>query len=445
MSEVRSTTTLEAATAADGISPSGGARGASAARDHSAIEGLARRYRASIPERVVHAKGCGARGTLTITRDLSHLTRARVFSAVGKKTELLIRFSTFAGEAGAADAERDPRGFAIRFHTEDGDWDIVGGNAPVYFIRDPAKLAALVDAQKRDPRTNLRSPTAMWDFWSRSPESLHRITFLFSDRGLPVAPQYMNGHGVHAFSFLNGIGERRFVKFHFETLQGHRHYTDAEAADIVGQSRESSQEELSGSIAAGRLPRWTLAVQVVREENLDPFDPTRVWPHAVAPLVEVGVVELNRNVENHAAEIERAAFSPANLVPGIGLSPDPILRARLDVYADAQRHRLGDDYATFAVNLAIGAAAPDRTMAVDDPVPCDAAPWRTGVGGLDDDLAQPRALYALFDAGERARLHANIAASLVGVPEAIVERLLALFAAVHPDYAAGVRAAMRIG
>jgi len=480
MSETRMTTTAGSPIADNQNSLTSGHPGPVLLQDWQLIEKLAHQNRERIPERVVHAKGWGAFGTLTVTNDLSRYSRAKIFAEVGKKTDLLIRFSTVAGEMGAADAERDVRGFAMKFYTEEGNWDLVGNNTPVFFIRDPLKFPDFIHTQKRHPATNLRSTTAMWDFWSLSPESLHQVTILFSDRGLPVAPMYMNGYGSHTYSFWNAAGERFWVKFHFKTLQGHRHYTNAEAADVVGQSRESYQEELYGGITAGRFPRWLMQVQVVAEEDVgrfdfDPFDLTKVWPHGLVPLQDVGVVELNRNAENYFAEIEQAAFSPSNMVPGIGASPDRMLQARIISYADAHRYRLGTHYEALPVNApkcpvhhyhkdgamrfmppstgnpdayyepnSFGGVTQDPSVA-EPPLKVAGVAARHDHRVGNDDFDQPRALYALFDAGEKARLFSNIAAAMVGVPGFIVERQLALFEKIHPDYAAGVRAALKVG
>ncbi len=477
MSDIRLTTSAGSPVADNQNTLTAGHPGPVLLQDWQLIEKLAHQNRERIPERVVHAKGWGAFGTLTVTNPLGRWSRAKLFSEVGRKTDLLIRFSTVAGELGAADAERDVRGFAIKFYTEEGNWDLVGNNTPVFFIRDPLKFPDFIHTQKRHPRTNLRSPTAMWDFWSLSPESLHQVTILFSDRGLPVSPMHMNGYGSHTYSFWNADGERFWVKFHFKTEQGHRHYTNAEAERVIGASRETYQEQLFGAIAGGRFPRWRMQVQIVGEADLDrfdfdPFDLTKVWPHALVPLTDVGVVELNRNAENYFAEIEQAAFSPSNLVPGIGASPDRMLQARIFSYADAHRYRLGTHYEALPVNAPkcpVHHYHKDGAMRFfrNDPGNPDAwyEPNSFGgpkqdpsvaepplkVGGVaarhdhrvgNDDFAQPRALFALFDAGQRARLFANVAGAMAGVPDFIVERQLALFEKVHPDYAAGVRAAL---
>ena len=450
-----------------------GPRGPVLLQDYQLIEKLAHQNRERIPERVVHAKGWGAFGTLRITNDISRHTRAKLFSEVGKETPLLIRFSTVAGELGAADAERDVRGFAVKFYTEEGNWDLVGNNTPVFFIRDPLKFPDFIRTQKRHPRTHLRSPAAMWDFWSLSPESLHQITVLMSDRGLPVAPMYMNGYGSHTFSFWNGSGERCWVKFHFKTRQGHRHHTNREAAEVIGRSRESWQEALFGAIERGEFPRWTLCVQIMPEGDAEktpynPFDLTKVWPHGDYPLIEVGVVELDCNPDDYFTEIEQAAFSPSNVVPGIGFSPDKVLQARIFAYADAHRYRLGTHYEALPVNLPQcpirhyhrdGAM---RFFANDSGNP-DAWYEPNSVGGPtgnagyrepplklsgdadrhdhrdgNDDYRQPRALFERFDDGERQRLYSNIADAMQGAPAAIIHRQLVHFQRVHPDYAKGV-------
>ncbi|WP_184801799.1 catalase [Nitrospirillum iridis] len=476
----RMTTTAGAPIADNQNSLTAGPRGPVLMQDYQLMEKLAHQNRERIPERVVHAKGWGAFGTLTVTHDITRYTRAKLFGAVGKKTDLLIRFSTVAGELGAADAERDVRGFAVKFYTEEGNWDLVGNNTPVFFIRDPLKFPDFIHTQKRHPRTNLRSPTAMWDFWSLSPESLHQVTILMSDRGLPPSPRFMNGYGSHTYSFWNDQGERFWVKFHFKTRQGHKHLTNDEAARVVGQSRESYQEDLFGSIEAGDFPRWTLQVQVMPEAEAgqtpyNPFDLTKVWPHADYPLIDVGVVELNRNPDNYFAEIEQAAFSPSNVVPGIGHSPDKMLQARIFSYADAHRYRLGTHYEALPVNQpkcpvhhyhkdgamrffrndtgnpdayyepnSLGGPAQDPSVA-EPPLRLSGAVDRYDHRDGNDDYSQPRALFTLMDQDQKARLFANIAAAMQGVPQGIVDRQLGHFAKVHPEYADGVRRALASG
>lgn len=453
-----------------------GERGPLLLQDYPLIEKLAHQNRERIPERTVHAKGWGAYGTFTVTNDIQRYTKASVFSAVGKQTDLIARFSTVAGEQGAADAERDVRGFAVKFYTDEGNWDMVGNNTPVFFIRDPYKFPDFIHTQKRHPRTNLRSPTAMWDFWSQSPEALHQITMLFSDRGLPQTVRHMNGYGSHTFSFINAANERFWVKFHFKTQQGHNYWTDAEASEIIGRTRESTQEDLFSSIENGTYPRWTLYVQVMPEKDAEnthynPFDLTKVWPHRDYPLIQVGVMELNRNPDNYFAEIEQAAFSPSNVVPGIGFSPDKMLQARIFAYADAHRYRLGTHYEALPVNaprcpvqhyhkdgpMRFFANNPnpdayyepnsfggpvERPDVQEPPLKISGNADRYDHRSGNDDYGQPRALFALFDENQRQRLFANIAAAMAGVPEAIVQRQLAHFYRIDEAYGAGVAEAL---
>jgi len=456
---------------------SAGPRGPALLQDYQLLEKLAHQNRERIPERTVHAKGWGAFGTLTVTHDISRFSKAKLFSKIGKQTEMLARFSTVAGEQGAADAERDVRGFALKFYTEDGNWDLVGNNTPVFFVRDPYKFPDFIHTQKRHPKTNLRSTTAMWDFWSQSPESLHQVTILMSDRGLPTDVRHMNGYGSHTFSLINAGNERFWVKFHFKTLQGHKHWTNAEAQKVVGQTRESTQEDLFGAIEAGNFPKWRFCVQVMPEADAatvayNPFDLTKVWPHKDYPLIEVGILELNRNPENYFAEIEQAAFSPSNIVPGIGFSPDKMLQARIFAYADAHRYRLGTHYEALPVNapkcpvhhyhkdgpMRFFANSPNpdayyepnsfngpaqQPDLAEPPLQISGAAARYDHRAGNDDYSQPRALFQLFDAGQKQRLFGNIAAAMAGVPDFIVERQLGHFELVHPDYGAGVRAALQ--
>ena len=332
-----------------------GKRGPMLLEDFWFLEKLAHFDREVIPERRMHAKGSGAFGTFTVTHDITKYTKAKIFSEIGKKTEMFARFSTVAGERGAADAERDIRGFAMKFYTEEGNWDLAGNNTPVFFMRDPYKFPDLNKAVKRDPKTNLRSPNNNWDFWTLLPEALHQVTIVMSDRGIPKSYRHMHGFGSHTFSFLNAANERSWVKFHFRTAQGIQNLTDAEAQDLVGRDRESNQRDLFDSIEKGDFPKWYLKVQIMPEEDaknyrFNPFDLTKVWPHADYPLMDVGVMELNRNPENYFADVEQVAFNPANVVPGIGYSPDRMLQARLFSYGDAQRYRLGVNHYQIPVN-----------------------------------------------------------------------------------------------
>lgn len=471
------TTTAGAPVASNQNSITAGARGPVLLQDYQLIEKLAHQNRERIPERVVHAKGWGAHGTLTITNDISKYSRAKLFAKVGTKVPMLARFSTVAGELGAADAERDVRGFALKFYTEEGNWDLVGNNTPVFFVRDPLKFPDFIHTQKRHPKTNMRSPTAMWDFWSLSPESLHQVTILMSDRGLPQSPMHMNGYSSHTYSFWNKKGERFWVKFHFKTMQGHKHFTNKEAAEVVGKTRESYQEALFGAIEGGNFPKWQVFVQIMPEKEAEktpynPFDLTKVWPHGDYPLIEVGVMELNRNPENYFAEIEMAAFSPSNIIPGISFSPDKMLQARIFSYADAHRYRLGTHYEALPINapkcpvhhyhkdgamrfFPSTTGTPDAFYEpnsfngpVENPdvmepplrIDGDAARYNHREG--NDDFSQPRALFNLFDDGQKKRLFSNIAEAMAGVSKDIVDRQLALFDKVHPDYGAGVRKAL---
>ena len=332
-----------------------GPRGPVLLQDVWYLEKLAHFDREVIPERRMHAKGSGAFGTFTVTHDISKYTKAKIFSEIGKKTEMFVRFSTVAGERGAADAERDIRGFAMKFYTEDGNWDLVGNNTPVFFIRDPLKFPDLNHVVKRDPRTNLRSAKNNWDWWTLLPEALHQITITMSDRGIPYSYRHMHGFSSHAYSMINAKNERIWVKFHLVTQQGIKNLSDAEAEAVVGKDRESHQRDLYENIECGNFPRWTMFIQTMTDEQAkdmkyNPFDLTKVWYHKEHPLIEVGVMELNKNPENYFADVEQAAFNPSNVVPGIGFSPDKMLQGRLFSYGDAQRYRLGVNHYQIPVN-----------------------------------------------------------------------------------------------
>jgi len=454
---------------------SAGPRGPLLLQDYQLIEKLAHQNRERIPERVVHAKGSGAFGTFTVTHDLTRYSKAAIFSEIGKQTGVLLRFSTVAGEMGAADAERDVRGFALKFYTDEGNWDLVGNNTPVFFVRDPLKFPDFIHTQKRHPRTNLRSTTAMWDFWSLSPESLHQVTILFSDRGLPQGYRHVNGYGSHTYSLLNAAGERFWVKFHFKTRQGIRTWTNREAEQVVAKDRESSQRDLFEAIGRGEFPRWDVKIQIMAEEDAEtcafnPFDLTKVWPHADYPLIDVGVLELNRNPENYFQEIEQAAFSPSNIVPGIGFSPDKMLQARVFSYADAHRYRVGTWYEALPVNRpkspvstyhlggAMNFAKPSSRDAYYEPntfggpaedgrfsepplkISGDADRWNHRAG--NDDYTQPGNLFRLMSDAQKLQLFQNLAEAMQGVPREIVERQLIHFDKADPAYGAGVRAAL---
>ncbi len=332
-----------------------GVRGPALLQDFWFLEKMAHFDREVIPERRMHAKGSGAFGTFTVTDDISKYSMADIFSSVGKKTPMFARFSTVAGERGAADAERDIRGFAFKFYTQQGNWDMVGNNTPVFFFRDPMKFPDLNHAVKRDPKTNLRSANNNWDFWTLLPEALHQVTIVMSDRGIPKSYRHMHGFGSHTFSLINKDNMRHWVKFHFRTQQGIENLSNEEAIALIGKDRETHQRDLFEAINEGNFPKWKMFIQVMTEEQANkhpqnPFDLTKVWKHADYPLIPVGEIELNRNPENYFADVEQAAFNPANIVPGIGFSPDRMLQGRLFSYGDAQRYRLGVNNSQIPVN-----------------------------------------------------------------------------------------------
>ena len=453
-----------------------GERGPVLLQDYQLIQKLAHQNRERIPERVVHAKGSGAFGVLEITEDISKYTKAKVLQK-GEKTKLLLRFSTVAGERGAADAERDVRGFALKFYTKEGNWDLVGNNTPVFFVRDAYKFPDFIHTQKRDPQTNLRSNTAMWDFWSLSPESLHQVTILMSDRGLPKSLRNVNGYGSHTYSLINSKNERFWVKFHFKTLQGIETLTNKEAESIVGKDRESNQRDLFENIEKGNFPKWSFEIQIMSEEeakkcSFNPFDLTKVWPHGDYPMIKVGTMTLNENPKNYFAQVEQASFSPSNIVPGISYSPDKMLQARIFSYPDAQRYRVGTHYEMLPVNRPIvevntynldgsmNYKIKEPTKAFYEPNsfdgPVEDASYLEpdlAVGDIakrydhrvgNDDFSQPRALFLLMNISQKEQLFSNIKDAMAGVPRDIVDRQIALFEKVHPDYAAGVKKALGI-
>src|ERR1700728_3912501 len=332
-----------------------GPRGPILLQDFILHEKMAHFNRERIPERVVHAKGAGAFGTFTVTNDISEYTKAKLFNKIGKETKIFLRFSTVGGEKGSADTERDPRGFALKFYTEEGNWDMTGNNTPVFFIRDPLKFADFIHTQKRDPETTLKSPTMMWDFWSLSPESLHQVTILFSDRGTPDGYRHMDGFSSHTFSLINDKDELFYVKWHFKTKQKIKNFTREEADHMKSVDMDHSQSDLFRAIEKGDFPKWTVQIQIMPEAeaatyHINPFDLTKVWPHADYPVIEIGELELNRNPANYFAEVEQAAFEPRNVVPGMGFSPDRMLQGRLISYPDAHRYRRGVHYEALPVN-----------------------------------------------------------------------------------------------
>lgn len=453
-----------------------GPRGPQLLQDVWFLEKLAHFDREVIPERRMHAKGSGAYGTFTVTHDISKYTRAKIFSKIGKKTDMFIRFSTVAGERGAADAERDIRGFAMKFYTEEGNWDLVGNNTPVFFLRDPLKFPDLNHAVKRDPRTNMRSAKNNWDFWSSLPEALHQVTIVMSDRGLPASYRHMHGFGSHTFSFINKKNERFWCKFHFKTQQGIKNLTDAEAEALVAKDRESHQRDLYEAIEKGDFPRWTMFVQVltdaaVKKLPYHPFDLTKVWLHKDAPMMEVGVVELNKNPENYFAEVEQAAFNPANVVPGISFSPDKMLQGRLFSYGDAQRYRLGVNHHLIPVNAArcpFHSYHRDGAMRVDGNhgstigyEPNSYGEWQeqpdfsepplelSGAAkhwnAREDDCdyySQPGALFRLMSPAQQKALFENTARAMDDAPDEIKLRHIGNCAKADPGYGAGVAKAL---
>lgn len=453
-----------------------GERGPVLLQDYQLIEKLAHQNRERIPERVVHAKGSGAFGVLEITEDISKYTKAKVLQK-GEKTKMLLRFSTVAGERGAADAERDVRGYALKFYTREGNWDLVGNNTPVFFVRDAYKFPDFIHTQKRHPHSNLRSNTAMWDFWSLSPESLHQVTILMSDRGIPKSYRHVNGYGSHTYSLINASGERFWVKFHFKTLQGIETITNAQAEVIIAKDRESNQRDLFENIQAGNFPKWSFEIQIMTNEeakecSFNPFDLTKVWPHKDYPMIKVGVMTLNENPKNYFNEIEQASFSPSNVVSGISFSPDKMLQARIFSYPDAHRYRVGTHYEMLPVNrpiVEVNTYHADGSMNYEIKEPYDAYYEPNSFNGAiedasfaepvletgniadrynhrigNDDFSQVTALFNLMSVSQKEQLFSNIAAAMDTVPANIIDRQIALFEQVHVDYAAGVKKALGI-
>jgi catalase len=454
-----------------------GRRGSMLLQDVWFLEKLAHFDREVIPERRMHAKGSGAYGIFTVSQDITRYTKAKIFSEVGKRTELFARFSTVAGERGAADAERDIRGFALKFYTEEGNWDLVGNNTPVFFLRDPLKFPDLNHAVKRDPRTNMRSATNNWDFWTSLPEALHQVTITMSERGIPATYRHMHGFGSHTFSMINADNERFWVKFHFHSQQGIKNLTDAEAQTLVGQCRESHQRDLFESIETENFPGWTMYIQVMPEADAaacayNPFDLTKVWFHGDYPLIEVGEFTLNRNPENYFAEVEQSAFTPASVVPGIGFSPDKMLQGRLFSYGDAQRYRLGVNHQQIPVN------APrcpfhnyhrDGSMRVDGNFgstigyePNSHGQWQeqpdfrepalAQEGAADhwnhreddDYYSQPGKLFRLMTTAQQQVLFENTARAMTGVPDEIKHRHVKNCAMADPAYGEGIARALAL-
>ncbi len=452
-----------------------GPRGPALLQDVWLIEKLAHFDREVIPERRMHAKGWGAFGTFTVTHDISAFTKAKIFSEIGKETPLFMRFSTVAGERGAADAERDIRGFSVKFYTEEGNWDVVGNNTPVFFFRDPLRFPDLNHVVKRDPRTGLRSAQNNWDFWSLLPEALHQVTIVMSERGIPRGFRHMHGFGSHTYSMIDAENRRVWVKFHFRCRQGIENLTDAEAEAVVSTDRESSGRDLLEAIDRGDFPRWQLCIQLMtedqaREHRHNPFDLTKVWPKGEYPLIPVGEVELNRNPENFFADVEQAAFTPANIVPGIGFSPDKMLQARLFSYGDAARYRLGVNHHSIPVNAPkcpFHSYHRDGQMRVDGNLGGTTPYWPNSAGEWQDhpelketplpigDLAdhwdhrvdedyfeQPGILFRNMTAAEQDALFGNTARAIGGASVEVQLRHIENCMRADPGYGAGVARAL---
>jgi catalase len=462
----------------DNHSLTAGERGPVLMQDYHLLEKLAHFDRERIPERVVHAKGAGAFGHFEVTHDMSAYTKADFLSEVGKQTETFLRFSTVGGEKGSADTERDPRGFALKFYTAEGNYDLVGNNTPVFFIRDPLKFPDFIHTQKRNPATNTKDPDMFWDFLSLTPESVHQVTILFSDRGTPASYRNMNGYGSHTFMWVNAAGQGHWVKYHFKTDQGVQNFAREEAGRLAGADPDQATRDLYGAIADGNPPSWTLKVQLMSFEDaetyrFDPFDVTKVWPHADYPLQEVGKLVLNRNPENYFEDVEQAAFSPANVVPGIDFSPDKMLQGRIFSYGDTHRHRLGSNYQQLPVNYpkaaesasyqrdgfmsfrGNGGGAPNYfPNSADGPAPTEEAQHyplpMTGVAARteytheNDDFVQAGNLYrdAMTDE-DRDHLIGNLVAHLGNAKREIQERQVAIFAKADAEY--GRRVAEGLG
>ncbi|HUZ79079.1 MAG TPA: catalase [Thermoplasmata archaeon] len=452
-----------------------GPRGPVLMSDHELFERMAHFNRERVPERVVHAKGGGAHGTLTVTRSLARYTRAKLFQKAGNSCPAFVRFSTVAGEQGSADTARDPRGFAMKFYTEEGNWDLVGNNTPVFFVRDPLKFQDFIHSQKRHPETGRRDPTMQWDFWSLSPESLHQVTILMGDRGIPATWRNMNGYSSHTYSLWNEKGERFWVKWHFKTMQGNRILTDAQGVELAGSAPDFHRADLYDAIERKEYPKWKVQIQIMPEKGAEtypihPFDLTKVWPHRDYPVQEVGILELNRNPANYFAEVEQAAFEPANLIPGMGASPDKMLQARLLSYADAHRYRIGINYVALPINRPLapvnsyhrdgqtrfdenGGGSPNYEPnsfggPVGDPtlkepplrISGDADRYDHHVG--NEDYSQAGDLFRLMGPEERERLIGTIARSMATVPKEIQLRQIAQFTRADPDYGLGVARAL---
>ncbi|XP_076120452.1 catalase [Alosa pseudoharengus] len=451
-----------------------GQRGPLLVQDVVFTDEMAHFDRERIPERVVHAKGAGAFGYFEVTHDISRYCKANVFEHVGKTTPIAIRFSTVAGESGSADTVRDPRGFAVKFYTDEGNWDLTGNNTPIFFIRDALLFPSFIHSQKRNPQTHLKDPDMVWDFWSLRPESLHQVSFLFSDRGLPDGFRHMNGYGSHTFKLVNAEGYPVYCKFHFKVDQGIKNLDPAEAGRLAATDPDYAIRDLYNAIATGNFPSWTFYIQVMTFEQAEkfpfnPFDLTKVWSHKDYPLIPVGKLVLNRNPVNYFAEVEQLAFDPSNMPPGIEPSPDKMLQGRLFSYPDTHRHRLGANYLQLPVNCPFRArvanyqrdgpmcmgdnqagapnyypnsfSAPEtqpRFMESKFQVSADVDRYNSAD---DDNVTQVRAFYTEVLSGpERQRLCENMAGALKGAQLFIQKRMVQNLMAVHSDYGSRVQA-----
>jgi len=443
-----------------------GERGPVLLQDTHLIEKLAHFNRERVPERVVHAKGAGAYGTFRVTRDVTRYTMASVFGQVGKETPVFLRFSTVAGEKGSADTERDPRGFAVKFYTDEGNWDLVGNNTPVFFERDPLKFPDFIHSQKRDPVTGYKNPFRMWDYWAKSPQGKHQITILFSDRGIPDGYRFMHGFGSHTFRFWNKKREAVWVKFHFKSLQGIKNLLPERAVELAGKDPDYATRDLYEAIERKEFPRWRLCIQVMTEQQAaahrhNPFDLTKVWSQKEYPLIEVGVMELNRNPKNFFAEVEQSAFSPSNMPRGIGASPDKMLQARLFAYPDAHRYRIGANHQLLPVNrpqASVESYQRDGHLRFDEngpydnyepngfngpredaeyaepPLPLQGTVARHDQAAGNDNFSQAGDLYRLLTPEQRDRLTTVIAGTMKGLPDAVTRPNIEHFRQCDPEY-----------
>ena len=454
-----------------------GPRGPILMQDVHLVEKMAHFNRERVPERVVHAKGYGAFGTFKVTHDISKHTCAKLFGQIGNSCEMFARFSTVGGESGSADTARDPRGFSLKFYTEEGNWDLVGNNTPIFFVRDAIKFSDFIRTQKREPQSHLKPHWRRWDFWNKVPESLHQVMILYSDRGTPKSARFMHGYGSHTFSFYNEQGERVWVKFHMKSKQGIENFMADEAVKLEGKDPDYSTADLFNAIEAGDYPKWTMFVQIMPEAEAEtykwhPFDLSKVWSHDDYPLIEVGEIELNRNPSNYFQDVEQAAFNPSTLIPGISISPDRMLQNRILSYPDAHRYRIGVNYHQVPVNNVKNAPVAtyhrDGSMRLDGnsggtvdyepnsfggpvahkdartveppmPVTGDGTRWDEFPCDDEDYYGQPRLFWSkALDEGGRTRLCANIAESMGDSPDWLQQAVLVHFAKIAPDFARGV-------